>query len=198
MFDSVKLAKKKLMADFAIDHRGLSIRSVRGQGKIMLQRSNIVTNSEMERLGQNFTQAFGPELPLQVCQIAENKVSAVSIMCISPTSWIIQCEGKDVETIMECFEGTAQDISIAATDMTDQYICLDIEGEYARALLAKGCALDLSDKIFTENQVARTLLAQANIVIWRIGEGGYRILFDVSLGNYLGLWLDGTAKEFLI
>ncbi|VAV95427.1 hypothetical protein MNBD_ALPHA02-1188, partial [hydrothermal vent metagenome] len=43
-----------------------------------------------------------------------------------------------------------------------------------------------------------TLLAQANIMIWRHGKDSFRILFDVSLSDYLWHWLEGAAAEFAI
>ncbi|PCJ38599.1 MAG: hypothetical protein COA81_12675 [Alphaproteobacteria bacterium] len=66
------------------------------------------------------------------------------------------------------------------------------------ALLAKGCALALSGDVFTVKDVASTLLAQANIMIWRHGKDSFRILFDVSLSDYLWHWLKGAAAEFVI
>lgn len=197
MSDPVKLAQKIPMEGRVIAGDSLTIQSVPVIGKIMLQRSNKVTDSEMGAFGRKFAQTFGPEFPLKVCGKTVSNDGAITIHCLNPNSWIILSNNHDVATITEWVEDAAQDITITTADMTDQYICLNIEGRYARALLAKGCALDLSDESFHENYVARTLLSQVNIVLWRNANGGYRILFDVSLSDYLWRWLDVTADEFV-
>ena len=192
-----ELIRKLPLEGLSINHSGLTIRPVENRSKIMVQRSNNVTNSEMEGLSQKFSQAFGLELPLKVCDKVMSKDGFISALCLNPTSWVIVCDDNIVANITEWFEGLTEGKTITTSDMADQYICLNIEGKFARALLAKGCALDLSDKVFSKNHAARTLLAQANIVIWRNEEGGYAILFDVSLSNYLWFWLESAAKEFI-
>lgn len=196
MSDPVKLKRSMPLEGCTISHDGLIIRSVPDIAKIILQRSNNVTDSEMEVFGQKFDQTFGPELSQQVCRKTVSKDGTITAHCLNPTIWIILCDDQDVGTITGWFEAAAQEATITTSEITDQYICLDIEGRHAQALLAKGCALDLSSESFSENHVVRTLLAQTNIVLWRNKEDGYRILFDVSLSDYLWLWLKGAATEF--
>lgn len=197
MSEKFELARKMPLEGSVIAHEGLTIRPVLGRGKILLQRSNSVADSEMETLGQKFVQTFGTGLPLNVCDKTVSKDSAITVLCLNPSSWIIICDEDDVGTIMGWFEEAAQAATITTSDMTDQYICLDIRGSFARSLLAKGCALDLAEESFSENHVARSLLAQANIVIWR-HDSSYRIIFDVSLCDYLWLWLEGASTEFAV
>ncbi len=196
MSDPTALTRQIPLDGQIITHNGLTIRPVPGSGIIMLQRSSCVTDSEMGSLGNLFAQTFGSDLPLQVCQKAVSRDGAVTLLCISPESWVILCAEKDIGTISNWIRTTAGQATITASEMTDQYICIDIEGDYARALLAKGCALDLSDELFSGHSTARTLLSQANIIIWRISDDGFRILFDTSLCNYLWQWLESASEEF--
>lgn len=199
MSETFKLARKRPLEGYEIAYDGLTIRPVQDRGKIMLQRSNKVIDSEMEALGLKFSQTFGVALPLQVCRKSVSNDGAVSVLCINSNSWMILCDNDDdVRAITDWVEKMAQGMTIKATVMTDQNICLDIDGHRARMLLAKGCALDLLDENFFEDHVARTLLSQANIVIWRNNKDGFRILFDVCLSGYLWLWLEGAAAEFAI
>lgn len=195
MSEIFELARKTPLEGCGITHDGLTIQPVQGKGKIMLQRTNSVADSEIEALGQKFVQTFGAGLPLNVGDKAVSKDGAITVLCFNPSSWLILCDDKDVGTIMDWVGDVVQTATITVSDMTDQYICLTMEGRHAQSLLAKGCALDLAAQSFPENHVARSLLAQANIVIWRHGSG-YHIIFDVSLSDYLWLWLEGASAEF--
>lgn len=179
--------------DALISHTELSIRPVANMGKIMMQRSNCVTDKAMITLGV----ACDINIPLIPCEKTYQSENATDTACIEPNMWMVTCERERAESLAANIEKARGNDTITAAVVTDQYLCLNIRGAQARALLAKGCALNLSEDSFSENQVARTLLAQANIIIWQTEKNGFNILFDVSLSDYLWCWLDGASKEFL-
>ncbi|NOZ66639.1 MAG: hypothetical protein GXP00_09135 [Alphaproteobacteria bacterium] len=196
MSDPAHLSRRQPLYGRSIIHNGLQILPVPEVGKIMLQRSNRVHDDDMTDFGEAFAQAFGPELPLQVNSTIVSKDGAITLLCTGPNTWMILCDDPDAMTIAGWIEATAGDRTITAAIMTDQYICLDIRGEHARALLAKGCALNLDAQVFTEGHCARTLLAQANMVLWPMGTEGFRIFFDVSFSEYLWYWLESVSEEY--
>lgn len=192
MSETVTLARRYPLDGLSLTCDTLTIRPVEG-GKIMLQRSNTVADKTMEKLGElcDFL------IPLQVCRKAVGRDGAVTTLCTAPNMWIILCEDHNAGAIAQEIEAASGEATITAAVVTDQFICLDIEGRHARALLAKGCALDLDNKVFSGKHVARTLLAQTNIVIWRTDRDGFRLMVDVSLASYLSFWLEEASAEFL-
>jgi sarcosine oxidase subunit gamma len=89
--------------------------------------------------------------------------------------------------------GSVVDVSAARAGV-------DVAGERARDVLAKGCSLDLHPRVFTPGRCAQTLLARANVIVWHLGEnlydGGYRVLTGTSFAGYLADWLSDAAAEF--
>jgi sarcosine oxidase subunit gamma len=89
--------------------------------------------------------------------------------------------------------GSVVDVSAARAGV-------EVAGERARDVLAKGCSLDLHPRVFTPGRCAQTLLARANVIVWHLGEnlydGGYRVLTGASFAGYLADWLSDAAAEF--
>jgi len=77
---------------------------------------------------------------------------------------------------------------------------VDVAGERARDVLAKGCSIDLHPRVFTPGRCAQTLLARANVIVWHLGEnlydGGFRVLTGASFADYLADWLTDAAAEY--
>jgi len=197
MSNSTKLKRHTPISDDILIADTLKIQTIPDPAKVIVQRSASVTDRKMATFGKNFKKAFGVDLPLQVCSKAVSDDGSVTVVCTTPYTWIVLSDTQNAKTIADWVQKTAaQKIVITASEMTDQYICLDIKGPKARALLAKGCAVDLSPEVFAEHHSIRTLLAQANVVIWHTDPNDFRILFDISLSDYLGHWLKGAAAEF--
>lgn len=167
--------------------RDLVIRPV-SVGKILLQRSNSVAEDKMAKLGI--------DIPMEVGRRTGDRDRQVSVLCLAPDRWMLICPENITGQLAADIERATGSDSIFATVMTDQYLCLDIAGGNSRALLAKGCGLNLDAEVFTGDHVASTLLAQADIVLWRPEITSFRILFDVSLENYLRDWIRGASAEF--
>jgi len=139
---------------------------------------------------------LGIDIPLQVGRRTVDRDRQLTMLCLAPDRWLVICPEDVTGQLAADIERAAGPDSIFATVMTDQYLCLDIAGGNSRALLAKGCGLNLDREVFTGDQVASTLLAQADIVLWRPEITSFRILVDVSLENYLRDWIRGASAEF--
>jgi sarcosine oxidase subunit gamma len=115
-----------------------------------------------------------------------------TIVSALPKQWLCFCELENTKQVADDYARQAGEQNIVISDMTDQYTVLSITGSHAKALLAKGCELDLSVDVFKPNLCARSLLASFNVVIWR----GSDVLVDVSYAEHLWIWLQGASAEF--
>ncbi len=180
----------------AIIGDSLSILPVKGMGKFLLERSNIVPDGAIKPVGA----VLGLDMPMQVCRMARQGGGEGIVICISPNKWLFLCDETQIKQHMGKVESvvTANKLgTIAITQVTDQYAFLEVGQANARQLLEKGCSLDLHPDVFKTDHSASTLLAQADIVLWRSGDSDYHLVFDVSLCNYLWHWLEGAAAEFI-
>jgi sarcosine oxidase subunit gamma len=87
----------------------------------------------------------------------------------------------------------------AVTDVSDARIVYAVSGPNARHLLAKGCPLDLHERVFPAAACAQTLLAKVPVVLWR---SGIEPMFDLhvarSVRDYAWAWLQSAAAEYAL
>ena len=76
----------------------------------------------------------------------------------------------------------------AAVDVSANRVCLELSGEGAADVLARGCALDLHPSVFPPGRCAQTLVARAQVILWRT-EDAFRLLVRPSFADYLRAWL---------
>lgn len=177
----VKLSREMPLIGNVIDHSGLFIKPMHS-GVVVLQQSDLVMDTAL----------YLPEFGTTVSSDFEIILSAM------PNHWMLFCDLEIVEKTMDDYASQIGKANIIVSDMSDQYIMLEVRGKHARALLAKGCELDLSADIFKPNQCARTLLAHVNVVIWREANEDFKLIVDVSFAAHLWLWLKSAAAEYSV
>lgn len=84
---------------------------------------------------------------------------------------------------------------IPALDVSGHRTLLEIRGRQARALLARGCPLDLDARVFGRERCAQTLLARVDVILWRLeprpdgAEDAFAVLVRSSFARSLVAWL---------
>jgi sarcosine oxidase subunit gamma len=73
-------------------------------------------------------------------------------------------------------------------------VCLELSGEGAADVLARGCALDLHRSIFPPGRCAQTLVARAQVILYRT-EDAFRLLVRPSFADYLRAWLTDAGAR---
>jgi sarcosine oxidase subunit gamma len=72
-----------------------------------------------------------------------------------------------------------------------------VGGSNARAVLAKGCPLDLHERAFAAGRCAQTLLAKVPVLVHRAGvEPTFEIHVARSFRDYAWVWLQAAASEY--
>jgi heterotetrameric sarcosine oxidase gamma subunit len=85
----------------------------------------------------------------------------------------------------------------AVTDVSGGRVALRIGGAKPRALLAKGCPLDLHPSAFRSGTCAQSVLAQVSVLIHALGDGEDFDLYAArSYAVHLWQWLTDAAAEF--
>ena len=76
----------------------------------------------------------------------------------------------------------------AAVDVSANRVCLELSGTGAADVLARGCALDLHPSVFPPGRCAQTLLARAQVILYRTDEETFRLLVRPSFADYVRAW----------
>lgn len=129
-----------------------------------------------------------------------NTVTSDGVRCIlwlGPDEWLIATPpGEEVALAARLDEALAGRHA-AITDVTDGRAVMTLSGERARAVLAKGCGLDLHPRAFRAGQCAQSTLARASVILHQTtDEPAYDIYVDRSVARYLWAWLEDASLEF--
>ena len=84
---------------------------------------------------------------------------------------------------------------IAVNDVTDALTSLSLTGPSVRAVLAKGCALDLHKDYFTSGMCAQTTLSHAGVTILCKDADEFIIICRTSFTDYLVDYLCDAALD---
>lgn len=84
----------------------------------------------------------------------------------------------------------------SATDLSANRTTLELSGPSARAVLEKGCPLDLHPRSFEVGTAYLTLLGPVPAIVWKVAEELYWLLPRSSYADFLGRWLLDAMAEF--
>ncbi len=139
--------------------------------------------------------ALGFALPVEPNTISEGDGNQA--MWLGPDEWLITTppdEGRFVaDRLAEALDG----VHSSVTDISGGQTLINLFGERARDVLAKGCSLDLHPRAFGEGRCAQTLVSGANVIlIWAGPEPSFDLIVRRSFADYLALWLHDAALEY--
>jgi sarcosine oxidase, subunit gamma len=123
--------------------------------------------------------ALGVELPTEPNTVAT--AGDVSALWLGPDEWLV-LGGAGPEPAAHGW---------GVVDVSAQRTIVVLGGPAAIEVLAHGCALDLER--MGERRCAQTMLARANVVLWRTQPDEFRILVRASFAPYLAAWLLDAA-----
>jgi sarcosine oxidase subunit gamma len=80
-------------------------------------------------------------------------------------------------------------------DVSHRQTALEVSGPHATTLLSVGCPLELDLTSFPVGMCTRTVLAKAEIVLWRTSEDVFHIEVWRSFAAYVSAFLTEAARE---
>jgi sarcosine oxidase subunit gamma len=139
---------------------------------------------------------LGVELPTAASTYAKN--DDTTVIWLGPDEWLVTgtaLAGPELEGRLR--EAIAQHGG-AAVDVSGQRTTLRLRGSHSRDVLAKGCALDLHPRAFSDGAAAETMLGQAGVILLAVDANGddYRILVRSTFARYLADWLLDATEEY--
>lgn len=120
----------------------------------------------------------------------------LALIGTAPDQWLAVAEGDaasaSLDTLIEALAGTA-----TAVDQSGGKAVLRVSGSRARAVLAKGCMLDLDPRAFTPGDAATTPIALIDCVLWQLDEApSYDLAMPSTFATSFWAWLTASAAEF--
>ena len=88
-----------------------------------------------------------------------------------------------------------RDLPHSLVDVSHRQTAFEVSGPDAALLLNAGCPLDLDDSAFPVGMCTRTVLAKAEIVLWRTGQDVFHVEVWRSFADYVSSFLAEVARE---
>jgi sarcosine oxidase subunit gamma len=139
--------------------------------------------------------AYGVILPEAACRgaIAGDRAA----LWLGPDEWLLIAPETEEQPVAESFAVELAGIPHSLVAVGHRNAGLEIEGPKAATVLNSGCPLDLDLAAFPVGMCSRTILAKAEIVLWRTAPDCFRIEVWRSFAAYVWHYLDEARREFL-
>ena len=125
--------------------------------------------------------AFGCDLPFEACRAKQAGDRAA--LWLGPDEWLLLAP--DAADLFGAIEAALGSVPHSLVDVSHRQIGVEVAGPGAAPLINAGCPLDLDPKAFPVGMSTRTVLAKADITLWRQSEDRFRIEVARSFAPYL-------------
>jgi len=137
----------------------------------------------------------GVPLPLEANGVA--MMGSLRTLWLGPDEWLVTAPDGSVPELLVRLERAVALRTAAVTDLSSSRTIIAIRGGKARALLEKGCGLDLHPRSFDPGHCAQSLFARVPVIIDQLSAAPeYRLFVRRSVARWLCAWLIDAAEEF--
>ena len=145
-----------------------------------------------------FVRAVQSVTDLRLPRTAESASGLLaSILWLGPDEWLLTSQTQAGEALAASLRKALAGVAAAVTDVGHARLVYAVSGSNARAVLAKGCALDLHERVFPPGRCAQSLLAKVPVLVHRSGaEPAFDLHVARSFRDYAWDWLQTAASEY--
>jgi heterotetrameric sarcosine oxidase gamma subunit len=114
---------------------------------------------------------------------------------LGPDEWLVVSD-EEAALLVQQLRGALQGDSGSVVDVSANRTTLELTGPTARAVLEKGCPLDLHPRRFGPGVAVATTVGPVPVLLWQTDGSSYRLLPRSSFADYLARWLLDAMREF--
>jgi len=104
--------------------------------------------------------------------------------------------GEPPAAVAQNLERALAGVPHALVDVSHRQFALEIAGPHAVTILSGACPLDLDVRAFPVGMCTRTVLAKADVVLWRTARSTFHLEAWRSFAAYVAELLGEIAREF--
>ena len=142
---------------------------------------------------ERLTTRLGARLPSTCGGVSSHE--GTSVLWLAPDEFLVVSARAATELTHDLVVGLHGEPG-SVVDLSANRTTLELTGPSARAVLEKGCALDLHPRVFETGSAYATTLAGVGVVLWKTAELTYRVLPRASFADFVGRWLVDAMAEF--
>jgi len=134
----------------------------------------------------------GVGFSMQACRALTEGERAV--LWLGPDEWLLIAPEAESAALASSLETTLAHLPHSLVDVSHRQGAYQLQGPQATTLLAAGCPLDLDESAFPIGMCTRTVLAKAEVVLWRRAEQTFHLEVARSLVAYVSRFLTEAAR----
>jgi sarcosine oxidase subunit gamma len=138
------------------------------------------------------TRVLGLEVPAVACRASIAGERAA--LWLGPDEWLLITPVTDGDNLERSLSEALIGLPHSIVDVSHRQTGFAVSGPEAQTLLASGCPLDLDERAFPVGMCTRTMLAKAEVVLWRTAPATFRLEVWRSLAAYVSLYLADAAR----
>ena len=141
-----------------------------------------------------YEQVLGTPLPQEANTWTSGR--DCSVLWLGPDEWLVTADDTRRKTLLADLGRALEGSHFQVVDVSASRAVMEIAGADARAILAKGCSLDLRGAAFSAPHCAQSLLARAQMLLQALDDRPAFLLFvRNSFAHYVADWLLDAAAE---
>jgi len=131
-------------------------------------------------------------IPDEACRAAADGERAA--LWLGPDEWLLIAPAADADATGAALAAALAAVAHSLVDVSHRQVALELTTPQAPLLIAAGCPLDLEPGAFPVGMCTRTMLAKAEIVLWRTGPDEFRIEVWRSFAPYVSAFLGEAVR----
>ena len=126
-----------------------------------------------------------------------NTTTTRATLWMGPDEYLLlDFAGASASTLFDALEGAMAGVPHALVDISHRQFAFEITGPHAATILSGACPLDLDLAEFPVGMCTRTVLAKADITLWRTQADHFHLEVWRSFAGYVTGVLTEIAAEF--
>jgi sarcosine oxidase subunit gamma len=136
--------------------------------------------------------------PLPAACGATSRARGHTTFWLGPDEWLIVSDGPAPghDPLVTELTDALGDGRGAVVDVSANRTTLELGGERARAVLEKGCPVDLHPSAFFPGRAVLTTVGPIPVLLWQVGVTTYRVFPRSSFADYVARWLLDAMREY--
>ena len=137
--------------------------------------------------------AVGVAIPAEACRAKVQGERAA--LWLGPDEWLLITPEHDGAGLADSVAKALRAVPHSLVDVSHRQSACELRGPYAATLLAAGCPLDLDERAFPVGMCTRTVLAKAEVVLWRTAAERFRLEVARSFVAYVSEFLAEAERS---
>lgn len=123
-----------------------------------------------------------------------------AVLWLGPAEFLVVAPSEAHESLggdlIQALRAALSDGEGQVVDLSANRTTFELTGPRARAVLEKGCSLDLHPRVLKTGSALSTEIGNIPAILWKTGDETYRIFPRASFADFLGRWLLDGMREY--